>query len=91
MTGIEPPGWRFSLMEGSSADLTAPSWRAGEVPPFHSDNFVRILCSPDNTAELTGFADALRWTDSFFPCSERVRNFVRLETRCSCRSGCRPC
>ena len=32
-----------------------------------------LRCSLNNTYELTGFAEALRWTDSFIPRGERVR------------------
>ena len=35
--------------------------------------FLGAISRSNNTAELTGFADALRWIDSFIPRGERVR------------------
>ena len=70
MTGIEFPGWR----------LTVPTWRAGKLPPFlltilfvccAAESRVipairRFLAQPrsSNTAELTSFVEALRFTRS---------------------------
>ena len=55
------------LMDFSSASLTAPGWQVGELLPCTAFFLGATSCS-NNTAELIGFAEALRWIDSFiFP------------------------
>ena len=77
-------------MVAFSANQTAPSWRAAELPLFLLTIFVRILCAPvtcdaahpaflfatsrsNNTADLTGFAEAPKWINSVIPRRQRVR------------------
>ena len=75
-------------MEGLSANLDGSELAGWGIAAVSRDNFVSSIvwpchvrcwpasvlrCSLNNTAELTGFAEAVRWTDSFIPRGERVR------------------
>ena len=68
--GSELAGWRIA---GVSADnfvriLCGPV----TCDPGHPA-FLGATSRSNNTAEVTSFAEALRWIDSFIPCDERVR------------------
>ena len=86
--GSEMAGWRIAAvsLDNFVRILCGPL----TCDPCHLVFLGATSCSND-TAELTGFAEALRWTDYFTSRGERVRILSNLKTRGSCRSGCRAC
>ena len=58
-------------------------WFAQLCMTDNTQRFLGATSSSSNTAGLAGFAEALRWAESFIPHGEQVRIFVLLETRVS--------
>ena len=88
LTGIESPGWRLVIDGIRDIDGTElAGWGVAIVSPENvvkviCGPVVRDLQLPEllgatscsnNTTELTGFAEGVRWADSFIPRASRFR------------------